>query len=78
MPLTPITGSGQLMREPATSATLLGFAVFQATEVLTGATVTNGVPTPFTSTGTVYYRTVHTTVGTDAGGHAPADPSESG
>lgn len=67
-PPTPITGNGQLTQGAATPATLCGFAVSQAAQVVTGTTIATGVSTPFSTTGTVYYRGDNTVVATDSAG----------
>ena len=68
MPPTQITGSGQLNLGAGVAATLLGFPVLQATEVITGSTIANGVSTPLLATGTIYYRSDNTTVATNIAG----------
>ncbi|TKB68321.1 MAG: hypothetical protein E8D47_02345 [Nitrospira sp.] len=67
-PPTPIGGNGQFTSGAATPATLCGFSVSQAAQVVTGTTIANGVSTPFATTSTTFYRSDNTIVGTQSAG----------
>ena len=66
--ITPITGNAFLTLGAGTGTSLCGFAVLAATQIVTGTTVANGIPTPFSATAIVYYRSDNTTVATNAAG----------
>lgn len=63
-PPTPVTGNGQFVLGSATPTTLCNFQVSSAQQVISGTTVANGVSTPLSETGTIYYRNDNTIVAT--------------
>jgi hypothetical protein len=67
-PPTPITGNGQFVLGPGNPSTLCTFPVLTAVQTITGTTIANGTSTPFSSTGTVHYRTDNTIVATSPPG----------
>lgn len=67
-PPTPVTGSGRFVLGSAIQDTLCTFQVFAAPQTITGTTIANGASTPFSTTGTVYYRADNTIVATSSAG----------
>ena len=68
IPVTPITGNGQFYLGVASPATKFGFSILQASEVVTGVLIANGVSAPFANTATVGYRLDNTLVSTEVPG----------